>query len=31
VYIFTFNDNGKIVKAWGLEDTHKRLQQLALE
>jgi predicted ester cyclase len=31
VYIFTFNDNGKIVKAWGLEDTHKRLSQLGLE
>ncbi len=30
VYIFTFNDNGKIVKAWGLEDTHKRLRQLGL-
>lgn len=30
VYFFTFNDNGKIVKAWGLEDTHKRLRQLTL-
>ena len=30
VYFFTFNDNGKIVKAWGLEDTLKRLQQLGL-
>jgi predicted ester cyclase len=29
VYIFTIH-NGKITQAWGLEDTHRRLKQLAL-
>ena len=29
VYFFEFDD-GRISKAWGLEDTHRRLQQLGL-
>jgi predicted ester cyclase len=29
VYFFSFTD-GRISRAWGLEDTHRRLQQLGL-
>ena len=30
VYFFEFDDDGLICKAWSLEDTHRRLQQLGL-
>ena len=30
VYFFEFTDDGLISKAWGLEDTHRRLHQLGL-
>ncbi|HYF26507.1 MAG TPA: ester cyclase [Baekduia sp.] len=30
VYWFRFDDEGRIVRAWGLEDTLKRLEQLGL-
>jgi predicted ester cyclase len=30
VYFFTFDDKGRIARAWGLEDTLKRLEQLGL-
>ena len=30
VYFFTFDDTGRIAKAWGIEDTLKRLEQLGL-
>jgi predicted ester cyclase len=30
VYFFTFDDEGRIARAWGIEDTLKRLEQLGL-